>query len=263
MQYNPKHAVSTKRSTKFRLAGIGVAGAATIMGGLATASSAQAVGPWDAVAACESGGNWAINTGNGFYGGLQFTRSTWNGYGGGAYAATANLASRDQQIAIAQKVLVGQGPGAWPVCSVKGGLTRANGGTSSAAAAPAAAPAAAAPAAQASRSMSRVAPQTVAPKAVAPQAAAPNVAPAKKAVAVAPKTAAVAAAKAPAKATAPHAAAKAGSDKSVTVKAGDTLSMLAAKYQIKGGWEALFAANKGTVSNANLIFVGQQLQLPG
>ena len=247
MQYNPKHAVSTKRSTKFRLAGIGVAGAATIMGGLATASSAQAAGPWDAVAACESGGNWAINTGNGFYGGLQFTRSTWNGYGGGAYAATANLASRDQQIAIAQKVLVGQGAGAWPVCSVKGGLTRANGGTSSAAAAPAAA----APVAQqASRGAARVAVANVAPA---------------KAETVTLKKAAVAAPKAPAKAatkaTAPHGA-KAVSGKTVTVKAGDTLSVLAAKYQIKGGWAALFAANKGTVSNANLIFVGQQLQLP-
>ena len=247
MQYNPKHARSTKRSTKFRLAGIGVAGAATIMGGLATASSAQAAGPWDAVAACESGGNWAINTGNGFYGGLQFTRQTWLGYGGGAYAGTANLASRDQQIAIAQKVLVGQGPGAWPVCSVKGGLSRANGGTSSAAPA-------AAPAAQASRGVARVAPKAVA-----------NVAPA-KAETVTLKKAAVAAPKAPAKAatkaTAPHGA-KAVSGKTVTVKAGDTLSVLAAKYQIKGGWAALFAANKGTVSNANLIFVGQQLQLPG
>ena len=244
MQYNPKHARSTKRSTKFRLAGIGVAGAATIMGGLATASSAQAVGPWDAVAACESGGNWAINTGNGFYGGLQFTRSTWTGYGGGAYAATANLASKAQQIAIAQKVLVGQGPGAWPVCSVKGGLSRANGGTSSAAPA-------AAPAAQASRGVARVAPKAVA-----------NVAPA-KAETVALKKAAVAAPKAPAKATAPHAAAKAVSGKTVTIKAGDTLSVLAAKYQIKGGWAALFAANKGTVSKANLIFVGQKLQLTG
>ena len=261
MHYNPKHARSTKRSTRLRLAGVGVAGAATIMGGLATASSAQAASPWDAVAACESGGNWAINTGNGFYGGLQFTRQTWLGYGGGAYAGTANLASKAQQIAIAQKVLVGQGPGAWPVCSVKGGLTRANGGTSSAAAAPAPA---AAPAAQASRSVARVAPKAVAPQAVAPQAVAPkavapNVAPAKKAVAVAPK----AVAKAPAKATAPRAAAKAVSGKTVTIKAGDTLSALAAKYDIKGGWAALFAANKGTVSNANLIFVGQQLQLPG
>ncbi|WP_166741647.1 resuscitation-promoting factor [Cumulibacter soli] len=71
---------------------------------------------WDAVAQCESGGNWSINTGNGFYGGLQFSASTWTGYGGGAYASTADQATREQQIAIAEKVLAGQGPGAWPHC---------------------------------------------------------------------------------------------------------------------------------------------------
>ncbi len=68
---------------------------------------------WDKVAACESGGNWSINTGNGYYGGLQFSKSTWLAYGGGAYAPTANLASKAQQIAIAEKVLAGQGWGAW------------------------------------------------------------------------------------------------------------------------------------------------------
>jgi len=77
---------------------------------------------WDRIAACESGGNWAINTGNGFYGGLQFTMSTWLGYGGGSYAPRADLATRDQQIAIAQKVQASQGWGAWPVCSVKAGV---------------------------------------------------------------------------------------------------------------------------------------------
>jgi len=71
---------------------------------------------WDAVAQCESGGNWAINTGNGFYGGLQFTTSTWLAFGGGAYAPRADLAARSQQIAIAEKVLAVQGPGAWPTC---------------------------------------------------------------------------------------------------------------------------------------------------
>jgi len=96
--------------------------------GLGLAPTAQASTVWDQVAACESGGNWAINTGNGFYGGLQFTHSTWIGYGGGAYASNANLASRAAQIAIAQRVLAGQGPGAWPVCSRRGGLTRGNGG---------------------------------------------------------------------------------------------------------------------------------------
>jgi Transglycosylase-like domain/LysM domain len=71
---------------------------------------------WQAIAACESGGNWSANTGNGFYGGLQFTQGTWDAYGGGQYASSANLASASQQIAVAQRVLAGQGIGAWPVC---------------------------------------------------------------------------------------------------------------------------------------------------
>jgi uncharacterized protein YabE (DUF348 family) len=80
---------------------------------------------WDSLAQCESGGNWSINTGNGFYGGLQFTRSTWLAYGGGQYAPTANLASREQQIAIASKVRDARGGyGDWPACSAKLGLPR-------------------------------------------------------------------------------------------------------------------------------------------
>jgi len=71
---------------------------------------------WAAIAACESGGNWSTDTGNGFYGGLQFTEQTWLANGGGQYAASANLATPAQQIAVAQQVLATQGIGAWPVC---------------------------------------------------------------------------------------------------------------------------------------------------
>ncbi len=75
---------------------------------------------WSAIAACESGGNWSADTGNGFYGGLQFTEQTWLAYGGGQYASSANEASESQQIAVAQQVLAGQGIGAWPVCGAGG-----------------------------------------------------------------------------------------------------------------------------------------------
>jgi len=78
---------------------------------------------WDKVEQCESGGRWDINTGNGFQGGLQFTPSTWRAFGGGQYAATANKATRAQQIVVAERVLAGQGWGAWPVCSRKAGAT--------------------------------------------------------------------------------------------------------------------------------------------
>ncbi|MCU1658565.1 MAG: transglycosylase, partial [Pseudonocardiales bacterium] len=71
---------------------------------------------WDAVAACESGGNWHINTGNGFYGGLQFDSGTWLSNGGGAYASRADLASREQQIAVANRLYAARGSSPWPVC---------------------------------------------------------------------------------------------------------------------------------------------------
>jgi len=75
---------------------------------------------WSAVAACESGGNWSTNTGNGFYGGLQFTEGTWLANGGGQYASSADLATPAQQIAVAERVLASQGIGAWPVCGTNG-----------------------------------------------------------------------------------------------------------------------------------------------
>jgi len=88
---------------------------------ISTAAPASSGGAnWSAIAACESGGNWSANTGNGFYGGLQFTEQTWLGYGGGQYASSANQASAAQQIAVAQRVLGGQGIGAWPVCGAGG-----------------------------------------------------------------------------------------------------------------------------------------------
>ena len=71
---------------------------------------------WDAVAACESGGNWAINTGNGFYGGLQFDQGTWDSNGGDAYAPRADLATREQQIAVANRLYAARGSSPWPVC---------------------------------------------------------------------------------------------------------------------------------------------------
>jgi hypothetical protein len=87
-------------------------------GGIALAGHAAAApdSEWDHVAACESGGNWGINTGNGYHGGLQFSQGTWAAHGGGEFASSANQATRDQQIAVAERVLASQGRGAWPVC---------------------------------------------------------------------------------------------------------------------------------------------------
>jgi len=105
-------------TTSFSVAKIAVTGAVISGGSAGMMAQAQAAtdSEWDVVASCESSGNWAINTGNGYQGGLQFSPSTWLGYGGGQFAPAAHMASREEQIAIAENVLAGQGRGAWPVC---------------------------------------------------------------------------------------------------------------------------------------------------
>jgi resuscitation-promoting factor RpfA len=107
--------------------GVLVVGAAALGIGVLAAPASAASHDWSGVAKCESGGNWSTNTGNGYYGGLQFSASTWAGYGGTAYASRADLASAGEQIAVAEKVLAGQGIGAWPVCGkyLAGGTTQA------------------------------------------------------------------------------------------------------------------------------------------
>jgi hypothetical protein len=134
LSYAPKHSAAPKRhSRRTRIGGVAIACTATFVTGVGLSAPAQASSVWDAVAACESGGNWAINTGNGYYGGLQFSSSTWNAFGGARYASSANRASKAGQIATAQRVLATQGPGAWPVCSQRAGLTRSNGGAATSA----------------------------------------------------------------------------------------------------------------------------------
>ncbi|MEU4794119.1 transglycosylase family protein [Micromonospora tulbaghiae] len=151
--------MATEYSTRSRRTALGAVlagaavGAAALFGPAAPASAGV---NWDAVARCESGGNWKINTGNGYYGGLQFSRATWNGYGGQKYAARADLASRSEQIAVAEKVLRGQGVGAWPVCGRKGGSASSG------------------PAAAGERATTKSAPRTAAPKRAAPRRTAPE-----------------------------------------------------------------------------------------
>lgn len=100
-----------------------VAGAAVALPLIgASDAGAASVSTWDKVAQCESGGDWSINTGNGYYGGLQFSASTWRAYGGGTYASSASQASKAAQITVAERVLASQGPGAWPVCGPQAGL---------------------------------------------------------------------------------------------------------------------------------------------
>ena len=119
---------ASRRGRRLKITGAVITTGALAAGGMVVASNAGASGTvWDRVAACESTNNWSINNGNGFYGGLQFTFQTWKGFGGQKYAYTADRATKAQQIEIAQEVLKVQGPGAWPVCSKKAGLTVSNG----------------------------------------------------------------------------------------------------------------------------------------
>ncbi|OBI62338.1 resuscitation-promoting factor RpfA [Mycolicibacterium fortuitum] len=113
-----RHRKPASSSSAKNVAKIAFTGAVLGGSGLALAGQAMAAtdGEWDQVARCESGGNWAINTGNGYHGGLQFSPSTWSSNGGGEYAPSAFMATKEQQIAVAERVLARQGKGAWPVC---------------------------------------------------------------------------------------------------------------------------------------------------
>lgn len=190
----------------------GATGAAALLGTASPAAADSGVN-WDAIAQCESSGDWHINTGNGYYGGLQFAQGTWAGYGGTKYAPRADLASRSEQIAIAEKVLDGQGIGAWPVCGARAGSTKSYSQSSSDE--------------RSSRSSTRSAPETKSEPVEEKSAPAP---------------------------------AKQG--KTYTVQAGDTLSGIATRLGVSGGWHTLYQENKSVVgANPNLIFPGQRLSI--
>ncbi|MFE9365522.1 transglycosylase family protein [Streptomyces sp. NPDC006978] len=222
-----KHRRPSKAVRIATLAGVtGAAVAVPLMG--ATGASAASVDTWDAVAQCESGGNWSINTGNGYYGGLQFSQSSWAAAGGTQYAARADLASKDQQIAAAEKLLDLQGPGAWS-CAGAGGLTNdgVDPGVDTGASKNGDTDPQAAPERKAEK------PTTRSEKRTAPE-----------------KTV-----------TTPTGEKVEKGDGEYKVKAGDTLSKIAEAKKVKGGWEKLFKLNDDIVDEADLIFPGQQLHL--
>ncbi|MEU3613868.1 transglycosylase family protein [Streptomyces sp. NPDC006872] len=224
-----KHRRPSKATRVAALAGVtGVAIAAPLMA--AGNASAATAAEWDAVAQCESGGNWSINTGNGYYGGLQFSASTWAAYGGTQYAAQANQASKTQQIAVAEKVLAGQGKGAWPVCGT--GLSSAayNGSSADSAG---------------SGSSSSSSSNSTSTRSTEEQSASRS-------------TDRPAASKT---VTTPTGKKVEKGDGEYKVVKGDTLSSIAEKHKVAGGWQKLFELNKDIVDDADLIYPGQQLHL--
>ena len=188
---------STAGATAIALPIIGITALTTGTADAATESQ------WDNVAHCESGGNWHINTGNGYYGGLQFSEGTWVGHGGQNYASRADLATKSEQIAIAEKVLASQGWGAWPVCSQRRG------------------------------------------PAVGPQAV---------------RAGSVRSNRSHHRAALNHR--KVGKGVYV-VRSGDSLSAIAARHNVPGGWRALYRANRTLIGrNPNVIRIGMHLHLP-
>ncbi|NEY36627.1 peptidoglycan DD-metalloendopeptidase family protein [Streptomyces sp. PRKS01-65] len=193
--------------------------------GTGTAQAAD-VKTWDQVAACESTNDWNINSGNGHYGGLQFTQSTWEAYGGTRYAPRADLATKDQQIAVAEKVLDGQGPDAWPVCSDRAGLTRGGGEPDIRPAGGTGETKQERDGVRSGRSATRGPVQDVRPQ-TPPQS-------------------------------------RAGQAEMYTVITGDTLSGIAEAERVEGGWQGLYAANRRTVgADPDMILPGQRLRLDG
>ncbi|WP_426569362.1 transglycosylase family protein [Streptomyces canus] len=222
-----KHRRPSKATRAIAVAGVATAAVAAPLMAAGSASAATAA-EWDTVAQCESGGNWSINTGNGYYGGLQFSASTWAAYGGTQYASTADKATKSQQIQIAEKVLAGQGKGAWPVCgkglsnaAYTGGSSGGDSGSSSNSGA-------------ATRSTEQ-------------QSASRS---AERPAATSQKTV-----------TTPTGKKVKKGDGEYKVVAGDTLSTIAQEQGVKGGWEKLFQLNKDIVEDADLIYPGQQLHL--
>ena len=182
---------------------IGMTVLSTIIGApflCTTSAQAAPESTWDKLAECECSGDWSLNTGNGYYGGVQFSQSTWKGYGGTEYAPRADMATREQQIAIAERTLASQGWGAWPTCS---GLVGARG----------------------SGDAGATAEQSTVPR----------------------------------EATRPSSAEQAAAG--YVVRSGDSLATIADAQQVAGGWREVYHRNTEVISDPNLIYPGQHLDL--
>ena len=249
-----RHRKPSALSTAVRRTVVG--GLAVVVPALAVAAPASAASDstWDSVAQCESSGNWSINTGNGYYGGLQFAQSTWDAYGGDAYAARADLATRSQQIAVAENTLAGQGWGAWTCAGIVGAsggvdlrTSTSSNDSNTAAPAPAGnidtappAPVDASPAASSAPTNSGPAP-TAGPSDSSGSASSSG---------------------GPDSTPSPAPAVSAPASGRYTVREGDTLSKIARAQRIAGGWPALARANTAIIADPNLIYPGQQITLP-
>ncbi|HYN71288.1 MAG TPA: transglycosylase family protein [Nakamurella sp.] len=255
--------ISRARLWAYRGATVGVvAGAAAL--GFAGSASAAPDSTWDSVAQCESTGNWAINTGNGYYGGLQFSQSTWEAYGGQQYASRADLASREAQIAVAEQTLAGQGWGAW-ACAYAGGgegsTARSVAEDSSSSSSDSSSSDSSSSDSSSSDSSSdesswdsssddRQASRSRSYDSESDSSSWSEQTSSDSTDST-DSTGSSSSDAVPASAA----------DGTYTVVSGDTLSEIAAAQGVSGGWEALYAANSDIISDADLIYPGQVIRL--
>ncbi|MBA0127706.1 LysM peptidoglycan-binding domain-containing protein [Haloechinothrix sp. YIM 98757] len=205
MSYRAKHRKTSTATRNIARAAIASLAFGAPLAVAATPAQAESVN-WDAIAECESGGDWSINTGNGYYGGLQFNLNTWRAYGG---TGMPHEQSRAEQIRVAENVLEGQGIGAWPVCGKQAGASGNYQGTNTGSA----------------QQESEPEPEAT------PEPAAPEV----------------------------TRVAESNPDGDYEVKEGETLSEIAKKEDIDGGYQELHELNEDYISDPDFILVGQKI----
>ena len=258
---------SSARTLALRTVTAGVVIGVPILG-LTTPASAAPDSTWDAVAQCESTGNWSINTGNGYYGGLQFDQSTWDAYGGQQYAARADEASKSEQIAVAERTLAAQGWGSWPVCSKQAGATgqgvTLRDSTSSSKASSSSSDNSSSSSSSDSKTSSdsnSSSNNSSSDQASSNDSASSN----SNSSATVESSNVVSSSHSSADSATQAPVAKSHRNESAagsyTVKSGDTLFKIAKAHGVSGGWEAVAKANADTIANPNLIYPGQVIAL--
>lgn len=236
----------------------------------ASPASAAPTSTWDNVAQCESSGNWSINTGNGYYGGLQFSQSTWEAYGGTQYAPRADLATKDQQIAIAEKTLAGQGWGAWTCAAMVGAsgspqnrdVPADNSSSSSqSSSSKQSSSSSSSDSNDSSSTDSSGAGQSASAQSSSDQSSSDRSSSDRSSSDQSASSQSSSSSQADTQQTSAPVAIKSAKDGNYKIVAGDSLSKIAAKHHVKGGWEAIYKANKDVIANADLIYPGQVIRV--
>ncbi len=273
-----RHRAISARGLALRGATVGVvAGAAALA--FAGSASAAPDSTWDAVAGCESTNNWSINTGNGYYGGLQFAQSTWDAFGGQQYASRADLASREQQIAVAEQTLAGQGWGAW-ACAGAGGQEAPSGRSVSSSNSTSSTDTSSSATSSGNTSSGNTSSNDTSsndtssndtsstdnsaadsPSSDSSSSDSSNWADSSSSDNSSAMDSSTTQDSSWSDSTSTDVVSSSAVDGTYTVVEGDTLFKIAAANGVSGGWQALFDANSDVVSDANVIYPGQVLRL--